>query len=77
MANITIYQFEIYDSHDDVMKKSRRWGTRDAIEQIAHGKVIENTAIEVDVSAVTSDIFGFTEKNFTPHERQGFQKNVS
>jgi hypothetical protein len=76
MPKITIYQFEVYDPQNDQMKKSRRWGTREAVEKITHGKVLDNTAIEVDESAVASDIPGLTEKDFIPNKRQGLQTSV-
>ncbi len=77
MSKVTIYQFEIYDVQNDGMIKSRRWGSREAIEKIAHGKVLENTAIDVDESAIASDIHGLTERDFNPHKHQGFQTSVS
>ncbi len=76
MRKITIYQFEVYNAQDDQMIKSRRWGTSEAIEQIAHGRMLRNTAVEVDESAVASDIPGLTEKDFIPHTHQGFQTSV-
>ena len=76
MRKITIYQFEVYNQQNDQMKKSRRWGTSESVEKIAHGKVLRNTAIEVDESAAASDIPGLTEKDFIPHKRQGFQTSV-
>jgi hypothetical protein len=74
---VTIYQFEIYDAQNDEMKKSSRWGTREGIEKTAHGKVLEDSAIEVDKFEVASDIPGLTEKNFIPHHHYGFQTVVS
>ena len=76
MRRITIYQFEVYNPQDDQMIKSRRWGTSEAIEQIAHGRVLRNTAVEVDESAVASDIPGLSEKDFIPHKHQGFQTSI-
>lgn len=76
MSKITIHQFKVYDPQNDQMKKSRRWGTREAIEKIAHGKVLDDTATEVDESAVASDIPGLTERDFNPHESRGFQTSV-
>jgi hypothetical protein len=66
MSKITIYQFEVWDVISDQTRKSRRWGTREAIQEIAHGRVLEETATEVEDFAVRSDIFGFTKIGFDP-----------
>jgi hypothetical protein len=58
------------------MTRSRRWGTREAIKDIACGRVVEESALEVEESAVKSDIHGFTEKDFNPRPRKGFQTRV-
>jgi hypothetical protein len=76
MSRVTIYQFQIYDVNSDHMQKSRRWGTREAIESI-HGNVLENTASEVDESEVMSDLPGLTDRDFIPHPREGFQQRMS
>ena len=76
MANVTIYRFEAWDSANDEMRKSRRWGTREAIEQVARGRVLEETAREVDEAAVRSDIWGFTERDFNPDRTTGFSSQV-
>lgn len=76
MSKVTIYQFEIYDVANDEMRKSRRWATRQTIEWLG-GKVLEQTATEVDASAVGSEIAGMTEKGFDPHKHTGFQRTVS
>lgn len=73
----TIYQFEIYDAQNDEIKKSSRWGTRYAIETIAHGKVLEDSAFEIDESEVDTDIPGMTEKNFVPHHHYNTSKVTS
>jgi hypothetical protein len=72
---VKIYQFTKYSIQSDGNEKSRRWGTREAIERLG-GKVIEDTEIEVDASAVASDIEGLTERNFIPRPRTGFQTQV-
>jgi hypothetical protein len=72
MAKVTIYRFEVWDSVNDEIRKSRRWGTREAIEEIAHGRVLEETAREVDEAVVKSDIWGFTERDFNPDRSTGF-----
>ena len=56
MATVMIYQFEVYDIQSDQTIKSRRWGTAEAIKEIACGRTLEDTAIEVDESVVASDI---------------------
>ena len=77
MPMVTIYQFEVYRIDSDEIVKSRRWGTRDAITDIAHGRVLEETGIEVDESVATSDIHGFTKRDFDPGARSpGFQTFV-
>jgi len=77
MAKLTVYQFQVYDIRDDAIVKSKRWGTREAIVEIACGQVLEDTAIEVDESAIRSDIHGFTVIGFDPRPRRpGFQTQV-
>lgn len=76
MANVTIYRFEVWNSATDEIRQSRRWGTREAIEQLAHGRVIEETAHEVDEAVVKSDIWGFTVRDFDPDTSTGFQAYV-
>jgi hypothetical protein len=76
VATVTIYQFEVYDIQSDQTIKSRRWGTAEAIKEIACGRVIKDTAIEVDESSVASDIHGFTVRDFNPRPRIGFQTSV-
>ena len=76
MKKVKIYQFEVYHVQSDEMLKSRRWGTREAIVETAHGRVLEESAIEVDESAIASDIPGFTARDFNPKARQGFQTSV-
>lgn len=77
MPMVTIYQFEVYRIDSDEVIKSRRWGTREAIIEIAHGQVLEESAIEVDESVVASDIHGFTVRDFNPRPRSGFQTSVT
>lgn len=76
MSKVIIYQFRVYDPTNDEMTKSRRWGTREAIEKIAHGQVLDDTTTEVDESAIASDIPGLTERDFNPSKCQGFQTSV-
>jgi hypothetical protein len=77
MTKITIYQFQVYDIRDGAIVKSKRWGTREAIVEIACGQVLEDSAIEVDDSVIHSDIHGFTIIGFDPRlRRTGFQTEV-
>lgn len=76
MANVTIYKFEVYDIQSDQTLRSKRWGTEKAIKDIAHGRVLEHTGIDVDETVIASDIHGFTERDFNPQPRSGFQKRV-
>jgi hypothetical protein len=69
---VTIFQFEVYDPHIDGIKISRRWGTREAIENIAHGSILESTAHTVSRSVVDSDIPGMTAIDFDPHAHSSF-----
>ncbi|MGH7119098.1 MAG: hypothetical protein ACREFP_08950 [Acetobacteraceae bacterium] len=66
MSKVTIYRFQVWDVLNDQVRTSHRWGTREAIHEIAHGRVLEETATEVDESVVRSDIPGFTVRGFTP-----------
>jgi hypothetical protein len=74
---VTIYQFEVYRIDSDEVVKSRRWGTREAVIEIANGRMLEHTAREVDESVVGSDIRGFTKRDFDPDVGPpGFQTYV-
>jgi hypothetical protein len=76
MSKVTIYQFAAYDISTDQMQRSRRWGTRSAIERIG-GEVLEETATEVDIGVVSSEIQGLSERGFDPLHRTGFQQVVN
>jgi hypothetical protein len=76
LDKVKIYRFRSYDIQNDQIKTSSRWGTREAIEVIARGEVMEETEREVDASSVQSDILGMTERNFDPDRRTGFQTKV-
>lgn len=76
MGKVTIYQFEAYDVSADEIRKSRRWGTLAAIETIARGRAMLDTATEVDESTVMSDIQGLTVRDWRPSSSSGFQKTV-
>lgn len=78
MTHVTIFRFEVYDAHTDCMVKSRRWGVREAVEQIAHGVIIESSATEVPRSALMSDIPGLSEIDFDPSQLHvaTFQRTV-
>lgn len=78
MAKVTIYRFRTYNSHTDEIMTSRRWGTEQAIREIAGGQILKDTATEVDESVIRSDIHGFTVRDFDPRPRSqdGFQTEV-
>jgi hypothetical protein len=76
MAQVTIYQFQVYDIQSDEIVKSKRCGTAKAIREIVGGEILEDTAVEVEESVVRSDIPGLTAINFDPHARTGFQTAV-
>jgi hypothetical protein len=77
MPKVTIYRFQLYNSQTDEIVTSRRWGTVEAIKEIAGGHVLQDTAVEVDDSVIRSDIHGFTVRDFDPlRGRDGFQAEV-
>jgi hypothetical protein len=65
MSKVTVYQYMVLDAFRVEKRKSRRWGTREGIEALKDFEIIEDTATEVDVSAV--DSIGFTTLDFDPH----------
>jgi hypothetical protein len=66
MTKVTIYQYMVLDYFRVEKRKSRRWGTREGIEALKDfAEIIEDTATEVDASAV--DSMGFTTLDFDPH----------
>ena len=66
MSKVTVYQYMVLDAFRVEKRKSRRWGTRVGIEALKDfAEIIEDTATEVDVSAV--DSIGFTTLDFDPH----------
>jgi hypothetical protein len=46
--------------------QSRRYGTADAIKNVARGRILPNTQIEVDSSELGGEIEGMTARNYTP-----------
>ena len=76
MSKVAVYRFTKYDITTDQFQQSHRMGTRAAIERVG-GEVLEDTAIEVDASAVDTDIDGMTVRNFDPRPRTGFQSQVT
>ena len=76
MSKVTVYRFTVYDISADENTRSRRWATLAAIKRIG-GAALEDTAVEVDSSAVGTEIPGMTERNFNPHPRPGFQRAVT
>jgi hypothetical protein len=76
VKTVTIYQFEVYRIDSDEVVKLRRRGTREAIIKIDHGRVLDESTIEVDEWVVASDIHGFTVRHFDPQPRSGFQTSL-
>jgi len=72
---VTVYRFSVYDISTDEHRRSRRWATREAIERIRSGVVIEDTASEVDLRVLDDN--GMTERDFDPEPRSvGFQRSI-
>jgi hypothetical protein len=66
MSKVTIYQYMVLDPNHAEWRKSQRWGTREGIESFGDfAEILEDTAVEVDASAV--DSLGFTTLDFDPH----------
>jgi hypothetical protein len=64
MSKVIIYQYM------GERRKSRRWGTREGIQSrkdFAQIRILEDTAVEVNASAV--DSMGFTRLDFDPCSR--------
>jgi hypothetical protein len=75
---VTVYEFNMYDPSTDQVKKSRRMGTRNAIENIANGWPLEETKIDIPVSQLSREISGMAEIDFNPHKRPlEFQTQVT
>jgi hypothetical protein len=71
MSKVTIYQFTVLDPDRAERRTSRRWGTREGIQSrkdFAQIRILEDTAKEVDASAV--DSMGFTKLDFEPLGRR-------
>jgi hypothetical protein len=54
MAKITVYHYELFDSHAGTTIRSKTPATRRAIDA-AGGKLLPETAREVDLDAVSDD----------------------
>jgi hypothetical protein len=65
MTKITVYHFEVWDSVNDQMVRSKRMGTPDAIKNTAHGREV-GQGMDVDVADVGTEIPGFTVRNYRP-----------
>jgi len=77
VSKVQVYQFEMYDVHEDVLRISRRWGTIEGIKRI--GGAAFGAAVEVDKAAVEppmSDLAGLTAIGFDPHRGTGFPTSV-
>ena len=66
MAMVTVYRFRAYDVASDQMRSSRGFATREAIEKVAHGQVLEATATCVDDNEVGGEIPGMTAIDYSP-----------
>jgi hypothetical protein len=75
MSKVTVYRFEKYDITTDTMRMSQRWATREAITAV-HGKVLEDTAVDVDPDCLKSEIEGMTSRDFDPNATKGFPTQV-
>jgi hypothetical protein len=73
---VTIFRFRKYNVSCDENQISRRWATREAIARIG-GEPLEDTAVKVDVSVLGREIEGMTDRDFDPHPRIGFQRQVT
>jgi hypothetical protein len=79
MNKITVYKFRVYDVTTDGFHTSSRYGTREAIEKMVRGEVLENTAIDVDESEIespASDILGLTKREFYLSPHKDFQREI-
>jgi hypothetical protein len=66
MSKVTVYQYRVLNPNHVERRKSQRWGTREGIASFGDFvEIIEDTAVEVDASAV--DSLGFTTLDFDPH----------
>jgi hypothetical protein len=73
VAKVTVYQFAMYDIESDNWRKSRRWGTKAAIENIGGAGFLKDTAVDVDESVLGADIEGLSDIGYDPHAMKGFQ----
>jgi hypothetical protein len=76
MPTVTIFRFKKYNINSDEYQISRRWATREALTRI-RGEPLEDTAVEVDVAVLSREIEGMTDRDFDPHSRTGFQRQVT
>jgi hypothetical protein len=73
----TIYRFSKYDISTDATRRSRRWGTLEAIAAWG-GVPLKETGVEVDAAVLSSEVEGMTAIGFDPHPRErGFQRQVT
>lgn len=65
MTKVTVYQYIILDPGPVERRKSRRWGTRQAIDALKDAAdIIEDSATEVDEAVLNAG--GFTGLDFDP-----------
>jgi hypothetical protein len=63
MSKVVVHRFEIYDITNDAIVQSRRCGTADAIKNIADGRIMPHTQIELDSSQLGAEIEGMTSRD--------------
>jgi hypothetical protein len=61
---VTVYQYIILDPGPVERRKSRRWGTRQAIDGLKLAEIVEDSATEVDDAVLNAG--GFTALDFDP-----------
>jgi hypothetical protein len=78
MKKVKVYRFEMFDIRTDMYQQSSRFGTLEAIKEITGARVLQDKFIDVDESAVQSDIPGLTARNFHPSSMisGSFQTNI-
>ena len=75
MGTVTLYRWRKYAMSLDQMITSRRWGTREAIAEMG-GEILEETAVQVDATAVQSDVPGLTAMDYMPPQPPVGLRNV-
>jgi hypothetical protein len=74
MAKVTIYKVMLYDVASDEPRVSRRMATRRGVEMM-QGSIIEGSEVEIDDAHLNGE--QWTERDFNPYRRTGFQQQVT